>query len=162
MEFPEDPRGDSRSPDAQPPQAQDREAEAWLRRELAFLYGVERRILRRARVRREAWRAAAVALILAVFACCWYLAALSSEGSSGTACPAKSATANAAAKAGSGSGAQANGTVVNGTVVNGTVVNGTVVNGTVVNGTQANSTQAKGARPNGASTVDATASGCSA
>jgi hypothetical protein len=114
MEFPEDPRGDSRSPDAQPPQAQDREAEAWLRRELAFLYGVERRILRRARMRREAWRAAAVALILAVFACCWYLAALSSEGSSGTACPAKSATANAAAKAGGGSGAQASGTRASG------------------------------------------------
>jgi hypothetical protein len=102
MEFPEDPHGDARSPDARPPQAQDQEAEAWLRRELAFLYGVERRILRRTRMRREAWRAAAVALILAVFACCWYLAALSSDGSSGTACPAKSATA-AAAKAGDSS-----------------------------------------------------------
>ena len=96
MEFPEDPRGEPLSPDAHSPRAQEHEAEAWLRRELAFLYGVERRILRRSRLRREAWRAAAVALILAVFACCWYLAALSSDGSSPTACPAKSASAAAA------------------------------------------------------------------
>jgi hypothetical protein len=102
MEFPEDPRGDWRSPDADSSHAQDGEAEAWLRRELAFLYGVERRIVRRSRWRKEAWRAAAVALILAVFAVCWYLAALSSEGSSSTACPAKSATAvSGSAKSGS-------------------------------------------------------------
>lgn len=100
MEFPEDPRGDSRW-DAHSPQAhgqaQDGETEAWLRRELAFLHGVERRILRRSRMRKEAWRAAAVALIMAVFACCWYLAALSSDNSSSTACPAKASTASAAA-----------------------------------------------------------------
>jgi hypothetical protein len=95
MEFPEDPRNDSHTPDAHSPRAEDVEAEAWLRRELAFLYGVERRIQRRARLRREGWRAAAVALILAVFACCWYLAALSSEGATRDACPAKSATTSA-------------------------------------------------------------------
>lgn len=77
MEFPED------SPRAR----EDREAEAWLRRELEFLHGVERRILRRSRVRDEAWRAAAVGFILAMFACCWYLAALGSSGSGGSACP---------------------------------------------------------------------------
>ena len=100
MEFPEDPRGEPRSEGHHSPQAQDREAEAWLRRELAFLHGVERRILRRSRMRREAWRAAAVALILAVFACCWYLAALS-DTSSSTACPAKGAsTASASAQSG--------------------------------------------------------------
>jgi hypothetical protein len=95
MEFPEEPR----TPDAHrsPRSRSEHEVEIWLRRELAFLYGVERKIKRRTRFRREAWRAAAVALILAMFAACWYLAALSSEGvassSSGKACPAASATA---------------------------------------------------------------------
>lgn len=110
MEFPEDPRGDSRwdahsaqahhgrahDGRAQDGRAPDGETEAWLRSELAFLHGVERRILRRSRLRKEAWRAAAVALIMAVFACCWYLAALSSDNSSSTACPAKATTASAA------------------------------------------------------------------
>ena len=108
MEFPEDPRGDARSPDAHASRAGEGEAEAWLRRELAFLAGVERRILRRARLRSEAWRAAAVALILAVFAACWYLAALGGEGSAGTACPAKSAASAGAARSGAaGNGASA-------------------------------------------------------
>jgi hypothetical protein len=112
MEFPDEPRsaGESRTPEGQHgAQAHaDRETEAWLRRELAFLYRVERRILRRARMRQEAWRAAAVALILAMFACCWYLAALSAGNSSSKACPAKSATAvSAGAHAGSGSGSTA-------------------------------------------------------
>ena len=94
MEFPEEPR----VPDAHrsPRSRAEHETEIWLRRELAFLYGVERKIRRRARFRREAWRAGAVALILAMFAACWYLAALSSEGvassSSGKACSAASAT----------------------------------------------------------------------
>lgn len=101
MEFPEDqrsdPRGEPRAPDARPARAQDHETEAWLRRELAFLHGVERRILRRERMRREAWRAAAVALILAVFSCCWYLAALGGEGSAPAACPATSPRSASAA-----------------------------------------------------------------
>ena len=91
-EFPEEPRpADAQgSPRSRPAH----ESEVWLRRELAFLYGVERRIARRARLRREAWRAAAVALILAIFAACWYLAALSSDSaaSTGNACLAKTAT----------------------------------------------------------------------
>ena len=95
MEYPEEPR----SPDAHgsPHSRPGHETEIWLRRELAFLYGVERRIRRRTRVRREAWRAAAVALILAIFAACWYLAALSSDSaaSTGNACPAKTGTAAA-------------------------------------------------------------------
>jgi hypothetical protein len=95
MEFPEEPR----VPDAHrsPRSRSEHETEIWLRRELAFLYGVERKIRRRARFRREAWRAGAVALILAMFAACWYLAALSSEGvasssSSGKACSTARAT----------------------------------------------------------------------
>ena len=94
MEFPEEPR----TPDAHrsPRSRSEYETEIWLRRELAFLYGVERRIKRRSRFRREAWRAAAVALILAMFAACWYLAALSSESvassTSSKACATKSAT----------------------------------------------------------------------
>ena len=107
MEYPEDPRppGEPRTPDAHSPEARaDREAEEWLRRELAFLQGVERRILRRSRMRHEAWRAAAVALILAIFACCWYLAALGSDHASSTACPSGSPTAAAGSgSAGSGS-----------------------------------------------------------
>jgi hypothetical protein len=93
MEYPEEPR----SPDGPrfPRSRSEHEVEIWLRRELAFLYGVERKIKLRARCRREAWRAAAVALILAMFAACWYLAALSSDSvaSSSNACPAKSTTA---------------------------------------------------------------------
>jgi hypothetical protein len=94
MEFPEEPR----VPDAHrsPRSRSEHETEIWLRRELAFLYGVERRIKRRTRLRREAWRGAAVALILAMFAACWYLAAISSDSmasSSGKACPAVTATA---------------------------------------------------------------------
>jgi len=93
MEFPEEPR----VPDAprSPRSRAEHETEIWLRRELAFLYGVERKIKRRTRFRREAWRAAAVALILAMFAACWYLAALSSDSvaSSGSrACSVKTAT----------------------------------------------------------------------
>jgi hypothetical protein len=94
MEFPEEPR----VPDAHgsPRSRSEHETEVWLRRELAFLYGVERRIRRRTRLRREAWRGAAVALILAMFAACWYLAAISSDSiasNSGRACPAATATA---------------------------------------------------------------------
>lgn len=89
MEFPED------SPRAR----EDQEAEDWLRRELDFLRGAERRILRRARMREEAWRAAAVAFILAIFACCWYLAALGSE-SGRSACPPFGSTARAGVGAG--------------------------------------------------------------
>jgi hypothetical protein len=85
MEFPED----------APRAREDREAEDWLRRELAFLHDVERRILRRTRLREGAWRAAAVAIILAVFACCWYLAVLGSEGSAGWACPSVGTTVRA-------------------------------------------------------------------
>ena len=84
-EFPED------SPRAH----ENREAEDWLRRELAFLHGVERRVVRRTRLREEAWRAGAVALIFVMFASCWYLAALSSSGETGTACPVASADAAA-------------------------------------------------------------------
>lgn len=76
-EFPED----------APRAREDREAADWLRSELEFLGGVERRILRRSRVREQAWRAATVAFILAIFACCWYLAALASGGFIGSACP---------------------------------------------------------------------------
>ena len=82
MEFPEEPaRRDPRTPDAHrsPRSRAEHETEVWLRRELAFLHGVERRILRRTRIRKEAWRAAAVAAILAMFAACWYLAAVSSN-----------------------------------------------------------------------------------
>jgi hypothetical protein len=94
MEYPEEPR----TPDAHgsPRSRPGQEAEVWLRRELAFLYGVERRIRRRTRLRREAWRAAAVALILAIFAACWYLAALSTDSAASTgnnACPAHSNSA---------------------------------------------------------------------
>jgi hypothetical protein len=81
-EFPED------SPQAR----EGREAEDWLRRELAFLHGVERRVARRARVRAEVWRAGAVGLIFVMFASCWYLAALSSSGETGTACPVSSSS----------------------------------------------------------------------
>lgn len=121
MEFPEDPRSrpEPQSPDgarqgghssngAHSPRAgADHEAEAWLRRELAFLHGVERRIVRRARWRREGWRAAAVALILAMFACCWYLAALSSDGASNGACPGNRATTSSTRQAASSAGAGA-------------------------------------------------------
>lgn len=97
MDFPEEPRParDPRTPDAHGSRHSraERETEAWLRRELAFLHGVERRILRRARIRKEAWRAAAVAAILAMFAACWYLAAVSSNSlsSSSNACVTKTA-----------------------------------------------------------------------
>jgi hypothetical protein len=95
MEFPEEPRPSDAHGSPRPRPGQ--ETEVWLRRELAFLYGVERRIRRRTRLRREAWRAAAVALILAIFAACWYLAALSSDSaaSTGNACPAHSSGAAA-------------------------------------------------------------------
>jgi hypothetical protein len=97
MEFPEEPRParDPRSPEPRPARpSAEHETEAWLRRELAFLHGVERKILRRGRIRKEAWRAAAVAAILAMFAACWYLAAVSSNSlsSSSNACAAKTAT----------------------------------------------------------------------
>lgn len=102
MDLPEEPRParDPRTPDShrsRPPRGE-HETEAWLRRELAFLYGVERRILRRTRIRKEAWRAAAVAAILAMFAACWYLAAVSSNSlsSSSDACAAKTATSTSA------------------------------------------------------------------
>lgn len=101
-EFPED------SPRAR----EDPEAEDWLRRELAFLHGVERRVVRRARAREEAWRVGAVALIFVMFASCWYLAALSSSDGSGTACPVASSSVEVdstvpAGRSGSGSGAAA-------------------------------------------------------
>lgn len=98
MEFPEEPRPsrDPLTPDAHrsPRSRAEHEVEVWLRRELAFLYGVERKIVRRARIRKEAWRAAAVAAILAMFAACWYLAAVSSNSlsSSSNSCATKSAT----------------------------------------------------------------------
>ncbi|MBR7829451.1 hypothetical protein KDK95_24305 [Actinospica sp. MGRD01-02] len=102
MDFPEEPRParDPRTPDShgpRPPRGE-HETEAWLRRELAFLYGVERKILRRTRIRKEAWRAAAVAAILAMFAACWYLAAVSSNSlsSSSDACATKTATSSSA------------------------------------------------------------------
>lgn len=101
MDLPEEPHArDPRTPDAhrsRHPRGQ-HETEAWLRRELAFLYGVERKILRRTRIRKEAWRAAAVAAILAMFAACWYLAAVSSNSlsSSSNACATKSATTSSA------------------------------------------------------------------
>lgn len=109
MEFPEEPRParDPRIPndpgpgpvDGAPRSRADLEAEAWLRRELAFLYGVERAIKRRARLRKEGWRAIAVAVILAMFAACWYVAAVSSHSLSATskACATKSATSVSAA-----------------------------------------------------------------
>jgi hypothetical protein len=104
MEFPEEPRPrDPRIPDAhRTPRSRAEHDEVWLRRELAFLYGVERRILRRARIRKEAWRAAAVAAILAMFAACWYLAAVSSNSlssSSTKVCATKAATSNSTASA---------------------------------------------------------------
>ncbi|HWG27482.1 hypothetical protein [Actinospica sp.] len=99
MEFPEEPRParDPRTPDAhRPPRSRaEHETEVWLRRELAFLYGVERKIARRGRIRKEAWRAAAVAAILAMFAACWYLAAVSSNSlssSSSKTCATQSAS----------------------------------------------------------------------
>jgi hypothetical protein len=101
MDLPEEPHArDPRTPDAhrsRHPHGQ-HETEAWLQRELAFLHGVERKILRRARIRKEAWRAAAVAAILAMFAACWYLAAVSSNSlsSSSNGCAAKSATTSSA------------------------------------------------------------------
>lgn len=102
MDHPEEPRParDPRTPDAHGsrPSRAEHETEAWLRRELAFLAGVERRILRRTRIRKEAWRAAAVAAILAMFAACWYLAAVSSNSlsSNSNACVTKSATSSSA------------------------------------------------------------------
>jgi hypothetical protein len=94
------------------------EAEAWLRRELAFLHRVERRIVRRERWRKEAWRAVTVAAILAVFALCWYLAALATHSAADSACTGKAGTTvsahaatgkttagSATAKTGSGSAA---------------------------------------------------------
>lgn len=102
MEFPEEPRpardpripNDSGRGDGSARSRSDYEAEVWLRRELAFLYGVERRIKRRARLRKGAWRAIAVAAILAVFAACWYIAALGSHSMSAAnnACATKSTT----------------------------------------------------------------------
>ena len=85
------------SPEDSPRAREDRDAEGWLRSELEFLGGVEKRVLRRTRVREEAWRAAAVAFILAIFACCWYLAALTSGGSAGSACPSIGSTVRVAA-----------------------------------------------------------------
>jgi len=75
-------------PDDSPRAREAREAEDWLRRELEFLRGAERRFLRRARLREEAWRAAAVAFILAIFALCWYLAALGTGAGAGAPCSA--------------------------------------------------------------------------
>jgi hypothetical protein len=97
MEFPEEPRPGRDPRDHRSPSSGEHETEVWLRRELAFLYGVERRILRRARIRREAWRAAAVTAILAMFAACWYLAAVSSNSlsSSSKACVTKTASSSA-------------------------------------------------------------------
>ena len=100
MDLPEEPHArDPRIPDAHHSRHShgQHETEAWLRRELAFLHGVERKIVRRARIRKEAWRAAAVAAILAMFAACWYLAAVSSNSlSSSNACATKSATTSSA------------------------------------------------------------------
>jgi hypothetical protein len=115
MEFPEEPR----VPDAHrsPRSRSEHETEIWLRRELAFLYGVERKIKRRTRFRREGWRAAAVALILAMFAACWYLAALSSDSvasSSSRACSVKSAAVAADSAQAKTAGASA-GTAKSGT-----------------------------------------------
>lgn len=97
IEFPEEPRASSSSPSNGAGRAADpaTEAELWLRRELAFLHRVERRILRRAHWRREAWRLAAVGSILAVFALCWYLAA-AATGSSAGSCAGKASTTAAA------------------------------------------------------------------
>jgi Mg/Co/Ni transporter MgtE len=96
-EFPEDPRASSSSQSGPGGRAgAATEAELWLRRELAFLQRVERRILRRARWRREAWRGIVVGVILAVFALCWYLAALATDGSANRSCTGKATTTAAA------------------------------------------------------------------
>src|SRR6185312_4867704 len=97
IEFPEEPRASSSSPSNGAGRAAypATEAELWLRRELAFLHRVERRILRRAHWRREAWRLAAVGSILAVFALCWYLAAAATGSTTGSCAGKTSATAAA-------------------------------------------------------------------
>lgn len=100
MEYPEDPRSAREPSGPEPPSPPNYpegtrpagEAEAWLRRELSFLHAIERRILRRERWCREAWRVATVAFILAAFACCWYLAALGSDDAMNGGCPSKSTT----------------------------------------------------------------------
>ena len=107
IEFPEDWRAGAASPEPNGAGAwraagATAEAEVWLRRELAFLHRVERRILRRERWRQEAWRGIVVACILAVFSLCWYLAAVSTDGSSGAACSGKGTTASAAAQGSTG------------------------------------------------------------
>jgi len=104
IEFPEEPRASSSSSSPGAGRAADpaTEAELWLRRELAFLHRVERRILRRAHWRREAWRVVAVGSMLAVFALCWYLAAIATGGSAQGSCAGKVSTS---ATAGSGSAA---------------------------------------------------------
>jgi hypothetical protein len=111
MEFPEEPRParDQWNPEARAPHPRaEHETEAWLRRELAFLHGVERKVLRRSKIRKEAWRAAAVAAILAMFAACWYLAAVSSNSlSSSSACAKSSTTASSSAHSTGGSSASA-------------------------------------------------------
>ncbi|WP_034268983.1 hypothetical protein [Actinospica robiniae] len=97
IEFPEEPRASSSGSHGSGRAAQPAtEAELWLRRELAFLHRVERRILRRAHWRREAWRLVAVGSILAVFALCWYLAAAATGSPTNSACPSKAATTAAA------------------------------------------------------------------
>ncbi len=112
IEFPEESRAGSSSSDGGQAwwyrAGVSTETEAWLRRELAFLHRVERRILRRARWREEAWRAVAVACILAVFSLCWYLAAVSANGSSSS-CKGAATTATAAAH-GSGTTSTTNAT----------------------------------------------------
>lgn len=101
IEFPEEPRASSSGPNGAGRAAEPAtEAELWLRRELAFLQRVERRILRRAHWRREAWRLVAVGSILAVFALCWYLAAAATGSPANNACPSKSSTTAAASAKG--------------------------------------------------------------
>ncbi|MBR7834129.1 hypothetical protein KDL01_12705 [Actinospica durhamensis] len=108
IEFPEDWRAGSSSPEpgGQPggwrAAGATAEAEVWLRRELAFLHRVERRILRRERWRREAWRGVVVACILAVFSLCWYLAAVSTDGSSSASCSGKATTTASTAQGSTG------------------------------------------------------------
>lgn len=97
IEFPEEPRASSSGPNGAGRAADPAtEAELWLRRELAFLHRVERRILRRAHWRREAWRLVAVGSILAVFALCWYLAAAATGSPANGSCPSKATTTTAA------------------------------------------------------------------
>lgn len=85
------------------------ETEVWLRRELAFLHRVERRILRRERWRREAWRGIVVACILSIFALCWYLAALAT-GPAHHSCPGKATSTATAQHSGTAASAAKSGT----------------------------------------------------